>query len=260
MDATFIGVLCQDQLDHPVVDIHGDGGQTFPGNSLPRKLSMAPLPSSAPYYEQTERASSRQLCQRPKQPTVEDMIAVIEACHRHLVGDLNNNHDHMMTTMDNNHKHMISALGYGLVIASKPAEIPPTTFFCRRLWKSSSTEKNTKRASTSALARTVSTKATTMTTRSQASSSQSTQASVTVYNPHWIPRTSRLHQRQHLPSEADENDKSEKMVDLERIEICKRLLTTRGEECSRLRKTSKRRETRRCLLLLPEQLARLLYD
>ena len=55
-------------------------------------------------------------------------------------------------------------------------------------------------------------------------------------------------------------DKSEKLVDHGWIEICKRLLMTKSEECSRLRKTSKQRKNIRCLLLLPEQLAGLFYD
>ena len=41
-----------------------------------------------------------------KQPTVEDMIAAVEACHHHLVEESDNNHDHMMTTMGNYHDHM----------------------------------------------------------------------------------------------------------------------------------------------------------
>ena len=47
---------------------------------------------------------------RPKQPTVEDMIAVVEACHRHLVDELANRRDLMMTTIENHHKHLIGTL------------------------------------------------------------------------------------------------------------------------------------------------------
>ena len=54
-------------------------------------------------------------------------------------------------------------------------------------------------------------------------------------------------------------DKSEKLVDHGWIEICKRPLMTRSEECSRLRKTSKQRKNMRCILPLPEQLAGLFY-
>ena len=53
-----------------------------------------------------------------KQPSVEDMIAVVEAGHRHLVEDLKNNHNHMMTTVENHHSHLINGLRYDLVIAS----------------------------------------------------------------------------------------------------------------------------------------------
>ena len=70
--------------------------------------------SSSPYYEQTTTRLILSSCQGPKQPSVEDMIAVVEASHRHLVDELTNHHDHMMMTIENDHKNLINILEHDL--------------------------------------------------------------------------------------------------------------------------------------------------
>ena len=52
--------------------------------------------------------------EHPKQPSVEDMMAVVEEGHRHLAEELNNNHNHMMKTVENHHRHSINSLKYDL--------------------------------------------------------------------------------------------------------------------------------------------------
>ena len=72
----------------------------------------------APSFFPPFRTCQIQTMEGSKQPSVEDMIAVVEAGHRHLVEDLKNNHNHMMTTVENHHNHLVNGLRYDLVIAS----------------------------------------------------------------------------------------------------------------------------------------------
>ena len=113
-----------------------------------------------------------------KQPTVEDMIAVVEARHRRLVEDLNNKHNHMMTTVENHHNHLINSLRYDLATAFNHRNNANNLLY-RRLQKSPSTAAQKHKASVHAGTGTGNTEATMMATRNQASSSKSTQATST---------------------------------------------------------------------------------
>ena len=109
--------------------------------------------------------------ERPKQPTVtvEDIIAVVEASHHHLVQEINNNHNHMMTTVENHHKHLINGLKYDPMIASYRRN-NANNLLCKRLQNPSSTAAQKDKASVHTGTETGSTKATMMATRAQATS------------------------------------------------------------------------------------------
>ena len=113
----------------------------------------------------------------PKQPVV-DIIALAEACHGHLVEELNNNHNHMMKAVENHHKNVINGLKHVPVITSNRRNYA-NSLLCRLLQKPLATGSQRPKASVHTSTQTGDTKATTMTTRSQASSSKTTQATAT---------------------------------------------------------------------------------
>ena len=107
--------------------------------------------------------------ERSNQPTITDIIALAEACHEHVVEELNNNHSHMMTAVESHHKNLINGLKYDLVTASNRRN-NSNNLLCRRLQNKTNVHGDTETGNT---------KATTMTTGSQASSSKTTQGTAT---------------------------------------------------------------------------------